>query len=176
MRAASNIQQLILLSLVELGLACGNQEVEPCLDCIGCEGWKSASCAYAERCGMESPRCASQYAPISCQSESRAEDCAYDIHDSECGRVKDECRARAIADTASAIAGCQRYREAVCESAASCGFVASLQECLDKPAVDCAAALALAPGFERCLQELSELRCQQWVPPDACIGVVITTQ
>lgn len=165
------IQQVVLLSLVS---ACG-QEAEPCLDCAGCDGWKNASCEYAERCGKQSPRCAAQYAPIACRSASQAEDCAYDIHDSACGEVRNECRASVVADSARAVEGCQRYRAAVCVSAASCGFAASAEECLTKPAVDCAAAVALAPSFDRCLEAIAALRCQEWVPPDVCIGVVITT-
>lgn len=145
-----------------------------CLNCYGCDGWRTASCEYADRCGAGSDRCLAQYSAIACASEQQAEDCAYEIHDARCGRVEVECKAARIADSRPAIDGCQRYRETVCSSAVMCGFAATMESCLARPAVDCQAAVALSASYAQCLIDLAAVRCERWVPPDSCVGVVIT--
>jgi hypothetical protein len=147
---------------------------EPCSDCVGCQGWREESCAYARRCEMASAHCQKQYAAIQCRSETVAQDCAVDLHGARCGEAPSECGAAQIADDVAAKRGCMQYREAACASATRCGFASNSEVCLQKPALDCASAVGLAPSFAQCLRELPSVDCQFWLPPDSCLGVVIT--
>jgi hypothetical protein len=80
-----------------------------------------------------------------------------------------------IADNSAAIQGCQEYREATCVSAVKCGYARSLGECLAKPGVDCTKAVALSSSFQQCLRELPEVACLTWLPPESCVGTIVTS-
>lgn len=147
----------------------------PCADCTGCQGWRNASCAFATRCGAASTQCAAQYATIQCRSETRAEICAHQLHAAYCDDVPPDCGAKQIADNTAAFAGCQQFRQASCASAVECGYAVNLDECLAKPALDCADAVALSASFSQCLSELPDVDCQVWLPPDACVGAIVTS-
>jgi hypothetical protein len=148
---------------------------EPCVDCTGCQGWRSTSCEYATRCGTATPRCAAQFAAIQCRSESSAEACAYQLHAAYCDELPPACDAMQIADNSAAIEGCQQYRQATCASAVKCGYAKSLEECLAKPTLDCTKAVGLSASFQQCLSALANVDCLSWLPPESCVGTIITS-
>ena len=148
---------------------------EPCTDCAGCQGWRTSSCAYATRCGTATPRCAAQYEAIQCRSETSAEACAYQLHAAQCDELPPACGPMQIADNSAAIEGCQQFRQASCASAASCGYAKSVDECLAKPTLDCTKAIGLSASFQQCLRELASVECLSWLPPESCVGAIITS-
>lgn len=157
------------------GAADAASPIVACPECVGCDGWRHASCEYAQRCGMAGPRCPEQYAAVQCRSEEQANSCAQDLRTARCGMARSECSPVQVADTDAAVQGCQQYREAACRSAKTCKYAQSVEACLAKPAIDCAQAVALSPSFGQCLSELASLACDPWLPPDSCRGTVITT-
>lgn len=80
-----------------------------------------------------------------------------------------------IANNGAAIDGCLQYRQATCASAVKCGYAKSLDECLAKPTLDCSQAVGLSAGFPQCLLELPYVECLSWLPPESCVGAIITS-
>lgn len=139
----------------------------------GCAAWRSACCQYVSRCGKATPNCSAQFAAIQCLSETDSEHCAAQLREAKCGNLPVECQPSAIASSASAVAGCHQYVDAVCASAAHCGFDPSAAACVAMEPLDCSLAVGITARFDECMVGLQTVSCQSWVPPEACNGVVV---
>lgn len=144
-----------------------------------CSQFQSAICSYAaDKCMLESrAKCDSDYQSLVCKSDAAAQTCIDQLGTSTCPSVPPSCAISAVADTAPAVASCNKLVDASCDYAARCN-VSDKPSCLSSVngSLDCSKAAGITSSFSMCLSDLGSAACPStpsaFALPPSCKGTI----
>jgi hypothetical protein len=139
-----------------------------------CQEWKTALCAYRDRCHSSlSDECRAKAPAVVCKTDAIAKACADQLTAATCDAVPSGCDLLDVTDPAPAVEGCTHFVDTFCLYPTACGQ--SLADCKAGQlagGLDCTKAIGLAPAFDDCDADVKTLACGDPLPP-SCSGTIV---
>jgi hypothetical protein len=139
-----------------------------------CQDWKTALCAYRDRCHSSlADECRQKAPAVVCKSDATAKSCTDQLAAATCDAVPSGCDLLDVTDPAPAVEACNQFIVTFCSNPAACGQ--SLADCKSlqiASGLDCTKAIGLDPAFDNCDADVKTIACGDPLPA-SCSGTII---
>jgi hypothetical protein len=143
-----------------------------------CNGWQTAICSWASRCGSPTAaECQDQANAVSCISDQKANDCANAFNTASCAGPPSSCDIKDLADPAPAMASCQQFLDELCAAQVRCDPTVTAEQChqVIDPKTDCSRMIGVKLSFEQCIADIRALQCTATAAPASCMGALLSS-
>ncbi len=139
-----------------------------------CQDWKTALCAYRDRCKSSlADECRRKAPGVVCKSDTTAKNCTDELSAATCDAVPSGCDLLDVTDPAPAVEACNQFVDTFCASPIACSQpVADCKAVQLASGLDCTKAIGLDPAFDDCNADVKAVACGDSLPP-SCTGTII---